>query len=127
MDTEESQSPAASPSTTTPAPKAAARKTASAKKSGAKKPAKKAKSSAGAKSPKRSPKKAAKKVAKKAKPAAVSAKKNPGGRPMLYPDKTILRLPKGSLKIINAKAKAADKSQGEFLRGILSRTTGIAA
>jgi hypothetical protein len=46
---------------------------------------------------------------------------------MLFPDKTILRLPKGSLKVINAKAKTAGKSQGEFLRGIMARTTGIAA
>lgn len=80
---------------------------------------KKTKKSAKASTSKRSPKKAA----KRSPPAAkkVKAGKNPGGRPMLYPDKTILRLPKGSLKVINVKAKAAAKSQGEYLRGIIAR------
>jgi hypothetical protein len=126
MDTNASP-PAEAPNATSPATKPTKP---AAKKTGAKKPAPKAKSSPAGKSRKPAPKKAAKpKAAKAPKKAAKpkAAAKNPGGRPMLYPDKTILRLPKGSLKIINAKAKAADKSQGEFLRGILSRTTGISA
>lgn len=41
--------------------------------------------------------------------------KRPNGRPLMYPDKTIVRMPKGYLKRVN-KALAAGEYQGDFMR-----------
>ncbi len=56
-------------------------------------------------------------IAKKAAKAAAKAKpvKKTRGRPLMYPDKTIVRMPVGWLKRVNAALKT-DESQGEFMR-----------
>lgn len=41
--------------------------------------------------------------------------KRPNGRPLMYPDKTIVRMPKGSLKRINL-ALRENEYQGDFMR-----------
>jgi hypothetical protein len=54
--------------------------------------------------------------AKKKKAKAVKkAVKRPNGRPLMYPDKTIVRMPKGYLKRINGALKA-DEGQGDLMR-----------
>lgn len=92
------------------------------------------------KRPARKKKPAAKKLAKKKKPLAKkkkrimkkvkhAARKRPAnrkrGRPLMYPDKTIVRMPAGSLKRINTKAKGKDQTQGEYLRNVITRAIGI--
>lgn len=54
-------------------------------------------------------------AAKAAKAAKVKPVRKTRGRPLMYPDKTIVRMPVGWLKRINAALKA-DESQGEFMR-----------
>ena len=61
------------------------------------------------------PKKAPVKKKAKAKPAVKKAVKRPNGRPLMYPDKTIVRMPKGWLKRINSATKA-DEGQGDLMR-----------
>jgi hypothetical protein len=39
----------------------------------------------------------------------------PNGRPLMYPDKTIVRMPKGFLKRVN-KALKPNEFQGDFMR-----------
>jgi hypothetical protein len=41
--------------------------------------------------------------------------KRPNGRPLMYPDKTIVRMPKGSLKRVN-EALRENEFQGDFMR-----------
>ena len=41
--------------------------------------------------------------------------KRPNGRPLMYPDKTIVRMPKGFLKRVNI-ALAEGEYQGDFMR-----------
>lgn len=41
--------------------------------------------------------------------------KRPNGRPLMYPDKTIVRMIKGSLKRVNQALKP-DEYQGDFMR-----------
>jgi hypothetical protein len=41
--------------------------------------------------------------------------KRPNGRPLQYPDKTIVRMPKGFLKRVN-KALRPGEYQGDFMR-----------
>jgi hypothetical protein len=41
--------------------------------------------------------------------------KRPNGRPLMYPDKTIVRMPKGFLKRVNAALKTGEY-QGDFMR-----------
>lgn len=41
--------------------------------------------------------------------------KRPNGRPLMYPDKTIVRMPKGSLNRIN-RALYPNEYQGDFMR-----------
>ena len=41
--------------------------------------------------------------------------KRPNGRPLMYPDKTIVRMPYGFLKRVN-KALHPDEYQGDFMR-----------
>ena len=41
--------------------------------------------------------------------------KRPNGRPLMYPDKTIVRMVKGSLKRIN-QALRDNEYQGDFMR-----------
>lgn len=41
--------------------------------------------------------------------------RRPNGRPLMYPDKTIVRMPKGSLKRVN-QALREDEYQGDFMR-----------
>lgn len=41
--------------------------------------------------------------------------KRPNGRPLMYPDKTIVRMPKGFLKRVN-KALKTGEFQGDFMR-----------
>ncbi len=52
-------------------------------------------------------------IAKKA--AKAKPVKKTRGRPLMYPDKTIVRMPVGWLKRVNAALKT-DESQGEFMR-----------
>jgi hypothetical protein len=47
------------------------------------------------------------------------------GRPLMFPDKTIVRMPAGSLKRINTKAKGKGQAQGEYLRDVITRAIGI--
>lgn len=42
-------------------------------------------------------------------------KRRPNGRPLQYPDKTIVRMPFGFLKRVN-KALREDEYQGDFMR-----------
>lgn len=58
--------------------------------------------------------KPAKKKVKKAK------EKRPNGRPLMYPDKTIVRMPKGFLARVN-KALKVDEYQGDFMRVAVER------
>lgn len=41
--------------------------------------------------------------------------KRPNGRPLMYPDKTIVRMPKGFLKRVNEALKT-NEYQGDFMR-----------
>jgi hypothetical protein len=41
--------------------------------------------------------------------------KRPNGRPLMYPDKTIVRMPKGFLKRVNDALKQGEY-QGDFMR-----------
>jgi hypothetical protein len=41
--------------------------------------------------------------------------KRPNGRPLMYPDKTIVRMPKGFLKRVNQALKQ-NEYQGDFMR-----------
>jgi hypothetical protein len=41
--------------------------------------------------------------------------KRPNGRPLMYPDKTIVRMPKGFLKRVNEALKEGEY-QGDFMR-----------
>lgn len=41
--------------------------------------------------------------------------KRPNGRPLMYPDKTIVRMPKGFLKRVNDALKTGEY-QGDFMR-----------
>lgn len=41
--------------------------------------------------------------------------KRPNGRPLMYPDKTIVRMPKGFLKRVNDALKEGEY-QGDFMR-----------
>jgi hypothetical protein len=41
--------------------------------------------------------------------------KRPNGRPLMYPDKTIVRMPKGFLKRVNQALKEGEY-QGDFMR-----------
>jgi hypothetical protein len=43
------------------------------------------------------------------------AAKRPNGRPLMYPDKTIVRMPKGFLKHVN-NALREGEYQGDFMR-----------
>ena len=43
------------------------------------------------------------------------AVKRPNGRPLMYPDKTIVRMPVGFLKRVNAALKP-NEYQGDFMR-----------
>lgn len=43
------------------------------------------------------------------------AVKRPNGRPLMYPDKTIVRMPKGFLARVN-KALHPNEYQGDFMR-----------
>jgi hypothetical protein len=43
------------------------------------------------------------------------AAKRPNGRPLMYPDKTIVRMPYGFLKRVN-KALREGEYQGDFMR-----------
>ena len=43
------------------------------------------------------------------------AVKRPNGRPLMYPDKTIVRMPKGFLKRVNDALKIGEY-QGDFMR-----------
>jgi len=114
------------PASPEPAAPEAATEVPAVKKSVKKKPA--AKKKAAKKKPaKKHPAKAAvtKKRAKKAaakKPRKATKRKR--GRPMMYPDKTIVRMPAGWLKVINAKAKAKDQMQGDYLRVVVARAIG---
>lgn len=45
----------------------------------------------------------------------MKAAKRPNGRPLMYPDKTIVRMPKGFLARIN-KALHKEEYQGDFMR-----------
>ena len=82
------------------------------------------------KSPKRSVRKAtpkrkpAKKRAKPSKRAATSVKAKKTGRPLTFIEQTVVRLPKGWLLALNAKCKAKDVGQGEFLRDLIGRAIG---
>jgi hypothetical protein len=53
--------------------------------------------------------------AKKKAKAVKKTVKRPNGRPLMYPDKTIVRMPKGWLKRINGALKA-DEGQGDLMR-----------
>lgn len=93
--------------------------------------AKKTKSAVGKKRKSKSSKRSAKKAAAKRKPAPKRVKpsrrvasNNPDGRPSEYPDKTMLRMPKGWLKTLNAKAAAKGMSQAEFTRSVMKRALG---
>ena len=55
----------------------------------------------------------------KKKPAPKIAKKAQG-RPLMYPDKTIVRMPAGWLKRVNAALKA-DEGQGAFMRTAIEK------
>ena len=58
-------------------------------------------------------------AAKKAKAAkAKPAKKKAIGRPFMYPDQTLVRMPKGTLKRVHAACKA-DESQADFMRAAI--------
>jgi hypothetical protein len=46
--------------------------------------------------------------------------KRPNGRPLMYPDKTIVRMPKGFLARIN-KALKKEEYQGDFMRVAVER------
>lgn len=46
--------------------------------------------------------------------------KRPNGRPLMYPDKTIIRMPKGFLARIN-KALKVEEYQGDFMRVAVER------
>lgn len=46
--------------------------------------------------------------------------KRPNGRPLMYPDKTIVRMPKGSLKRVNLALKE-NEYQGDFMRTAVER------
>jgi hypothetical protein len=48
------------------------------------------------------------------------AVKRPNGRPLMYPDKTIVRMPKGFLSRIN-KALKVEEYQGDFMRVAVER------
>ena len=52
----------------------------------------------------------AKSISKNKKPV-----KGPNGRPLMYPDKTIIRMPKGFLTRINNALKV-EEYQGDFMR-----------
>jgi hypothetical protein len=58
-------------------------------------------------------------AAKKAKAAktakAKPAKKKAIGRPFMYPDQTLVRMPKGTLKRVHAACKT-DEGQADFMR-----------
>ena len=43
------------------------------------------------------------------------AAKRPNGRPLMYPDKTIVRMPRGFLKRVNEALKEGE-FQGDFMR-----------
>ena len=58
-------------------------------------------------------------AAKKAKAAkAKPAKKKAIGRPFMYPDQTLVRMPKGTLKRVHAACKA-DEGQADFMRAAI--------
>jgi hypothetical protein len=71
-----------------------------------------------AKKPPRKPRPSeiAAKAAKKAKPK--KAIKKTVGRPFLYPDMTLVRMPKGTLKRVHAACKT-DEGQGDFMRAAI--------
>jgi hypothetical protein len=46
--------------------------------------------------------------------------KRPNGRPLMYPDKTIVRMPKGSLARVN-KALRSGEYQGDFMRAAVEK------
>ena len=46
--------------------------------------------------------------------------KRPNGRPLMYPDKTIIRMPKGFLARINNALKSGEY-QGDFMRLAVER------
>jgi len=46
--------------------------------------------------------------------------KRPNGRPLMYPDKTIVRMPKGFLDRVN-KALKIGEYQGDFMRVAVER------
>jgi len=52
-------------------------------------------------------------AAKKAK--VVKTKKKAVGRPFMYPDMTLVRMPKGTLKRVHSALKA-DEGQADFMR-----------
>ncbi len=56
-----------------------------------------------------------KKAPRKPRPTKAKPVKKTRGRPLMYPDKTIVRMPVGWLKRVNAALKT-DESQGEFMR-----------
>ena len=78
-----------------------------------------------AKSTKRSVRKATAKrkpVTKRTAPLKRVAAKR--GRPMAYPDKTVVRMPKGWLRELNAMVKSAGTGQGVYLRKAVARAMG---
>jgi hypothetical protein len=50
--------------------------------------------------------------------------KRPNGRPLMYADKTIVRMPKGSLKRINSALREGEY-QGDFMRAAVERELGL--
>lgn len=66
------------------------------------------------------PSEIAKKAAKAAKAKPAKAKKKAVGRPFMYPDQTLVRMPKGTLKRIHAACKD-DEGQGDFVRAAIMK------
>ncbi len=71
-----------------------------------------------------------KKLPRKPRPSEIAAKKAKAikakkpakkkiGRPFLYPDQTLVRMEKGTLKRVHAACKA-DEGQGDFMRAAIA-------
>ena len=67
---------------------------------------------------------AKRKNSERMKKAWVTRRKPKLGRPLLYPDTTMLRLPKGSLRRIN-RALKPDESQSGFLRAAVEKALQV--
>jgi len=57
-------------------------------------------------------------------PRRKRAVKRPNGRPLMYPDKTIVRMPKGFLKRVNAALKTGEY-QGDFMRVAVEKELSV--